>query len=65
MADEELDSLALESTQTIDVEKFVLRSEIETLSQLTVLPDPRGQGRAGRIRRDPGGDGPQEHGGPG
>ncbi len=29
VADEELDSLALESTHTIDVEKFVLRSEID------------------------------------
>ena len=29
VGDEELDGLALESTHTIDVEKFVLRSEID------------------------------------
>ena len=41
VADEELDSLALESTKIIDLEKFVPRSEIdERYLDSPLLPDP-------------------------
>jgi DNA end-binding protein Ku len=50
--DEELEALRLESTHTIDIEKFVLRDR-RTLSRQPVLSNPRRQRRAGRLCRHP------------
>ena len=61
--DEELEALRLESTHTIDIEKFIPRSEIdERYLDKSVLPRARRQGRAGCVRGHPRGDGAQEHG---
>jgi DNA end-binding protein Ku len=57
--DEELEALRLESTHTIDIEKFVPRSEIDELDSPYYLVR---QGRAGRLCGHSRGNEAQEHG---
>ena len=52
VTDEELDAVKIESTHTVDIEKFVPRSRDRSpLHGRALLHRPRGQGCAGAFRR--------------
>ena len=64
LEDEELEAVALESTRTIDIERFVpTRRRRLALARPAALPDARRQGRRGGLRGDPRGDDGDRDGG--
>ena len=57
LEDDEIESVAIESTHTIDIESFVPRAEIdEVYLETALLSHPGRQGGGGGLRGDPGRD---------
>ena len=65
LSNEELDAVRLETTKTIEIERFVDEKEIDRLYWKTLLSFAQRKGRRGSLYRDPrgaGGDGPHRAG---